>query len=287
MPNNMFSHPLGAHFSIAGGLENALYTAESLRCNAVQIFTKNARSWKETLLADEQVQKFKDVRAKTGISFVFSHCTYLINIASNDKEKLLKSRNSLSAEMQRSAILELDGVVLHPGAHLGSGIKKGLQTALESIEFVFSQQSLSFPKLLIETTAGSGTCLGSRFEEIATLVSAFPRHLGVCLDTSHIFAAGYDIRNADSLQNTIEQFDNIIGLKYLKVIHANDSKPDLGSKKDRHEHIGSGKIGKAGFKAIMTHPALRKIPKILETPKGDDPLVMDQKNLDFLRQLDN
>jgi len=277
--------PIGAHFSIAGGLENALHQAGGLNCDTAQIFTKNARSWKEPELTPDQITTFKNVRLEKGISRIFSHCTYLINIASDDPGKLEKSRQSLESEMIRAGRLGLDGVVLHPGAHLSQGIEKGLEIAAQSLNRVLTRDNGDFPRLLIETTAGTGTCLGSRLEEIEALMSqtdAAAKPLGVCLDTSHIFAAGYDIRTQDALEHTLEDFDALIGLHRLGLIHVNDSKSDFGSRKDRHEHIGKGKIGPSGFRALMTHPALIAIPKILETPKELNGNEMDKLNLDCL-----
>ncbi len=279
--------PLGAHFSVAGGLENALYTAAELNCTAAQIFTKNARSWKEPDLSQTRIQTFLTVREETCIPWVFSHCTYLINIASNNREKLQKSRVSLAAELHRSGLLGLDGVVLHPGAHLGEGLEQGLETARKSINWVLDRDEGSFPNLLIETTAGTGTCLGSRFEEIGELINSLdkPEVVGVCMDTSHVFAAGYDIRTRQALENTLLAFNKYIGLSRLCLIHLNDSKPELGSRKDRHEHIGKGHIGDAGFSAIMQDERLAPIPKVLETPKDDNGTPMDPTNLNRLIEL--
>ncbi len=284
---NILDQILGAHFSISGGLENALYAAGRLNCKAAQIFTKNGRSWKETQPTPDQIHIFKMVRKNFKISHIYSHCSYLINIASNDPEKSKKSRQALGYELARSGDLGIDGVVLHPGAHLGQGRKKGMATAVQSLNHVLARDTGRFPRLLIETTAGTGSCLGSRFEEIGALISKtrkVSRPLGVCLDTSHIFAAGYDIRTIQALDHTLERFDTLIGLSRLCLIHVNDSIPDFGSKKDRHEHIGRGRIGAGGFRAIMTHPKLVSIPKILETPKTLDGREMDRVNLDCLRR---
>ncbi|WDP93096.1 MAG: deoxyribonuclease IV [Desulfobacter sp.] len=278
---------LGAHFSVAGGLENAVYEARRLDCTVAQIFTKNARTWKEPELSEDQVNRFKAACRETGVTHVFSHCTYLINIASNDPEKLEKSRCSLTAEMARSARLGLDGVVLHPGAHLGRGMGKGLGTAIDSLVQVLAEVKGPSPRLLIETTAGTGTTIGSRFQELRELISgtgADRKTMGICLDTSHIFAAGYDIRTAQSLDHTLAEFDAVVGLDRLFLIHANDSIPDLGSCRDRHTHIGMGKIGLKGFAALMTHPALADIPKLIETPKEKDGRPMDRVNLSTLRK---
>lgn len=278
---------LGAHFSVAGGLENALYTASELNCEAAQIFTKNARSWKEPQLTTEQVERFLNARQETGLAFVASHCTYLINIATADREKRQKSLASLHAEMERSGRLGLDAVVLHPGAHLGQGIEAGMETAHRTLEQVLARDNGSFPTLLLETTAGTGTSLGSSFEQIGQLVQRLDHHpkVAVCLDTSHVFAAGYDIRTRDTLSRTLDDFHRHIGLSRLHLIHLNDSRPELGSRKDRHEHIGKGKIGLEGFRAVMSAPGLARVPKILETPKDLDGRQMDPVNLDCLRGL--
>lgn len=282
-----FSQPLGAHFSVAGGLENALYTARELGCDAAQIFTKNARSWKEPELTDAQVHAFKTAREETGVHRVFSHCTYLINIASGDSEKREKSVNALAAEMKRSGKLGLEGVVLHPGAHLGQGVDRGLETARQTLDTVLSRDDGQFPKLLIETTAGTGTSLGSRFEEIGGLIRSLghTQSVGVCMDTSHVFAAGYDLRSKDALEKLLQAFDTHIGLDKLCLLHLNDSVPELGSRKDRHAHIGKGRIGDAGFKAIIRDSRLATIPKILETPKDNDGIPMDPVNLERLRAM--
>ncbi|HCY87492.1 MAG TPA: deoxyribonuclease IV [Desulfobacteraceae bacterium] len=281
------THFFGAHFSVAGGLENALYRAQELNCDAAQIFTKNARTWKDPELTREQVTRFDNARKKTGITRIFSHCTYLINIASTEPEKLKKSVSVLRAEMARSGTLGLKGVVLHPGAHLGRGTEAGLETARSSLNAVLSLDDGWFPELLIETTAGAGTCLGSRFEEIGQLIRSLdrPEAVGVCLDTSHVFAAGYDLRTTAALNGTLDAFHRHIGMQRLKLIHANDSIPSLGSRKDRHTHIGAGLIGRSGFGALMTDNRLKFLPVILETPKEADGADMDEINLNSLREL--
>lgn len=278
------SHHLGAHFSVAGGLENAIYTAKDLDCTAVQIFTKNARAWADPSLSDMQVRQFRRARRDAGIHFAAAHCTYLINIATPDPVKREKAVASLRAEMDRSAALGLDAVVLHPGAHLGQGVEKGLDTAARSLNAVLMAPDM--PRLLLETTAGSGTTLGSRFEELAWLLDALDpqARAGVCMDTSHIFAAGYDLRSPAALDHTLDEFHRHIGLSRLFLIHVNDSIPDLGSFKDRHAHVGEGAIGPDGFAALMQSRRIAAIPKILETPKEKDGMPMDPVNLNRLRQ---
>jgi deoxyribonuclease-4 len=280
------NHPvLGAHFSVAGGLEKALTTAWELKCRAAQIFTKNARSWKEPDLSVDQVARFQAMRKKTGMVFVASHCSYLINVASPDTDKRTQSMASLVGEMKRSGRLGLDAVVLHPGAHLGHGIEAGLIVAGQTLKDALSRDEGDFPQLLLETTAGTGTSLGSSFEELGALLSALPPRVGICLDTCHIFAAGYDLRTPEALDQVMDEFQRHMDISRLALVHLNDARPKLGSRKDRHTHIGMGEIGTQGFRAVMQHPLLAKIPKIIETPKELDKKPMDPVNLKRLRQL--
>ncbi len=278
------SELLGAHFSIAGGLENAILTAEKFGCNVVQLFTKNARTWKEKMLGKAAIQAFIQERKHAGIKYVLSHASYLINIASNDKEKLKQSIHALECEMIRCSELEIDYLVLHPGAYLTAGEQKGVEQAAQSLKILFSSLPKTRTRLLIETTSGQGTCLGHRFEQIADILNKVDAHhrTGVCLDTCHIFAAGYDIRTTTPYNQVINNFHRIIGLDRLLAIHVNDSKTPLGSKKDRHEHIGAGCIGLKGFELIMNDKRLKQIPKILETAKEQNGLQMDPINLNTL-----
>lgn len=284
---------LGAHFSTAGSLTRAVKEAEDLGCNVIQLFTKNARTWQEKALCPDDIRAFKTARKEAGIAFAFSHCTYLINVAADTPDKLSKSATALASELLRSASLGLDGVILHPGSHLGAGVEAGIEKAAKTLNQVFDQIRDGIldlvdapPRLLIETTAGQGTGLGHRFEQIADLLSRIENAgpAGVCLDTSHIFAAGYDLREPDAVDNTLAAFNDTIDLNRLFAIHLNDSRSDLGSRVDRHQHIGKGHIGQTGFRSIMTDPRLANIPKILETPKESDGIPMDPVNLDLLRR---
>ncbi|WP_022668902.1 deoxyribonuclease IV [Desulfospira joergensenii] len=278
---------VGAHFSTAKGIENSIYEAQGLGCRVLQVFTRNARTWKEKTPSDKEIKLFRRARQEAKIQWVLSHATYLINIASNDREKLEKSRTALEAEMNRSALLGIDHVVLHPGAHLGRGEEAGLETAAESLTRILENRKSTGPRLLLETTAGQGTCLGATFEQIAWLLDRVgrPDLSGVCLDSSHMFAAGYDLRTPLAWKKTRDQLDEIIGLGRIYAIHLNDSKTPLGSRKDRHDHIGKGHIGKTGFEMIMRDPGLIDLPKILETPKFNGDISMDPKNLAFLRNM--
>ena len=283
------SHPsspclLGAHFSIAGGLHRAMETARSLGCPVAQIFTKNASTWKERALSAIEIARFTEARTAAGVTSVASHTSYLINPAGPDASKRKRSCRALREELLRSADLDLSTVVLHPGSHMGSGEDAGIHRAADSLNSVLADTPATTPRLLLETTAGQGSCLGRRFEELAEILSRIddPARVGVCLDTCHIFAAGYDLRTRTAFEYTLEAFDRIIGIEHLYLIHFNDAKNPLGSRVDRHAHIGEGAIGLAAFGFFMNDPRLRRIPKILETPKDQDG---DRKNLDRLRRL--
>lgn len=281
----MFSPVLGAHFSIAGGLQKALYTARDYRCTAVQIFTKNASTWKERALTDRDMEAFDQARRETGINAIVSHTAYLINLGSPEKKKFDRSCSALIHEMARAAQLGIPMVVHHPGAHMETGETVGVKRIAEGINRVLCESKRNGPRLLLETCAGQGTTLGHTFEQLAAIVEETeqPERLGFCLDTCHIFAAGYDIRTEESYRKTMAAFDAVLGLDLLKVIHLNDALRDLGSKVDRHAHIGKGKIGLSGFSLIMNDERLAHIPKILETPKKKGPIDWDRRNLDCLR----
>jgi deoxyribonuclease-4 len=274
---------LGAHFSIAGGLHRAMAEAFALECTAAQIFTKNANTWKERILGPGEIQQFAAARAAAGLGPVASHTSYLINLANPDAKARERSCKALHQEMLRSAALELTAVVLHPGAHMGEGVRSGLRRVAAGIDAVLTDTPPG-PILLLETTAGQGSSLGSRFEELAAIMAmtAFPERLGVCIDSCHVFAAGYDLRSTAAFDATLAEFDRTIGLERLLLIHLNDSKKPLGSHIDRHEHIGGGNIGLEAFGCFMNDPRLANIPKILETPKENDG---DRNNLEKLKAL--
>ena len=279
---------LGAHFSTAGGLENAIYSAHKYKCSTLQLFTKNARSWKEKELTITEIDNFNKAKKETNISKIISHASYLINIASNDKEKFEKSKNALEKELLRSSKLGIESVVLHPGSHLNQGEKQGINLVIETINSIFSQTDKISARLVLETTAGQGTNLGCKFEQLAQMIEKTKNiaKIGICIDTCHIFAAGYDIASYNACLKTIEIFDSIIGIEHLFVLHLNDSLHELGSKKDRHDHIGNGFIGNAAFALIMNDSRFQKIPKIIETPKSDkndDTKDMDKINLARLK----
>ncbi len=288
MPESDTSRPLlGAHLSIAGGRHQALFRARDYDCTALQIFTKNARTWKETALTPEDVAAFDAAREETGIRHIAAHAIYLINIATPDPEKFNRSYDSLKAEMIRAAALDLPYVVLHPGSHQDTDEADGKARVAGTIRRLLGEIPDARTRLLLETTAGQGAGLGHSFEQLADLLSAIdrPDRLGICLDTSHIFAAGYDIRTAEAYRQTMADFDAVIGLERLYLLHLNDSKSDFGSRVDRHDHIGKGKIGLDGFACIMTDPRLARIPKIIETPKTKGKEDWDRINLQTLFSL--
>ncbi len=275
---------LGAHVSISGGVYNAPKRGRDLGCDVIQIFSKNQMQWKAKPFTEEDTIKFKKNIEKYNIKDVVIHTSYLINIGSPDKEKLEKSQDALLDEFVRAKQLGVPYVVLHPGSHMGKGEEVGLDIIVDSINYLFDASEGNDVMLLLETTAGQGSNLGYKFEHLAYLIDKTKNkeRIGVCLDTCHIFAAGYDIRTKDAYENTMSQFDEIIGFSNLKAIHLNDSKNDLGSRKDRHEHIGKGYIGLDGFRFIVNDKRLEGIPMILETPGGDK---YYKENLELLRSL--
>jgi deoxyribonuclease-4 len=278
---------LGAHFSIAKGLHHALYEAKAYGCTALQIFTKNAITWKERTLAQDEIRRFDQARKETDVIEIVSHTSYLINLATSERKKHVLSCNALVNELIRSSMLDIPFIVLHPGAHMGKGEKKGIEKIADSINDIFAQSHGIKTRLLFETTAGQGSGMGHSFEQLASIMDKIENQnrCGICLDTSHIFAAGYDIRTEASYRKTINAFDAIIGIENLFVIHLNDSKKELGSRVDRHEHIGEGYIGIPMFKLLMNDRRFKDLPKIIETPKHKDGRDADKMNLNRLRTL--
>ncbi len=287
MPPDKFPCLLGAHFSIAKGLYNALIEAGSYGCTSCQIFTKSSGTWKEKILSDNDIQLFDKARKITGITAIASHASYLINLASPDDKKHGLSVKALQQELIRSSTLNIPFVVLHPGSHMEMGEKKGIRKISESIKYIFNNTKDLKIRLLLETTAGQGSGLGYTFEHLSSIIKKIDNktHIGICLDTSHIFAAGYDIRTPSAYKDTMDSFESTIGIENLFFIHLNDSKKKLGTKVDRHEHIGEGMIGLKAFEMIMNDPRLKDIPKIIETPKLKGKKDFDKINLKKLVSL--
>jgi deoxyribonuclease-4 len=265
-------HILGAHMSTSGGHDRAIAAALTYEMSACQIFTKVPSQWKAKPIAPEAAELFQQRYAESGLQGLVAHDSYLINVASPDDTLWEKSRLALQDELERCDQLGVPYLVSHPGGHVGSGVEAGIARVAEAINRLFDDQPGGRSIILLETTAGQGTTLGSTFEEIASIIDLIEnkQRVAVCLDTCHIFAAGYDIRDEASYQATIQAFDEIIGLDRLKVVHLNDSKKGLGGKIDRHAAIGDGEIGLAGFSFVLNDPRLADVPGIMETPKGDD-----------------
>ncbi|MCK4487935.1 MAG: deoxyribonuclease IV [Desulfobacterales bacterium] len=278
---------LGAHFSIAGGLHKAVFSASEYGCTALQIFTKNASTWKERRLSAHDVKQFDVARIQTGIRWICSHAAYLINLASPDRSKYERSIKALEHELVRSSQLSIPYVIMHPGSHMGEGEDKGLRRISEGINKVFDHVPEATCQLVLETTAGQGSNLGYTFEQLAAISDMVKpkERVGFCLDTCHVFAAGYDLRTKTAYQETMQAFERVIGLDRLRVIHLNDTKKGLGSRIDRHEHIGKGAIGIDAFSFILNDPQLKALPKIIETPKKKGPIDHDRMNLNRLRSL--
>jgi deoxyribonuclease-4 len=277
---------LGAHMSIRGGVSMAIERARSIRCTAMQMFVKNNMQWFARPLRSEEIRAFLDHVQRGELSSIFGHANYLINLAATNPQFHANSIRALSEELTRADQLELPFLVLHPGAHLGAGEEAGLEKIIASIDEVFRKIPHVKTKIALETTAGQGSCIGHRFEHLAFIIANVrePKRVCVCLDTAHLFAAGYDVSSEHSTRKTLREFDGVIGLDRLVAIHLNDSKTARGSRVDRHEHIGKGRIGLDAFRFIMRDRRFRKIPKVLETPKGTD-LREDVMNLKTLHGL--
>ncbi|MCL4284222.1 MAG: deoxyribonuclease IV [Fimbriimonadaceae bacterium] len=274
---------IGAHMPTSGGLHLALQRGREIGCTAVQVFTSSPQQWKAKPMADEAVERFQQAQAATGIDCVVSHDSYLVNLCATNDEIRAKSIEGLKAEVERCARLGIRWVVSHMGSHLGAGEEAGLQAVAEGARRVFEETSDSVT-LLMETTAGQGSALNYRFEHLATLLESLQGHprLGVCLDTCHLFAAGYDLRDRESYEATFSELGRWVGLDRVKAVHANDSKKGLGSRVDRHAHIGEGEIGMEAFRLLVNDPRWIEVPILLETPDAE---TMHKVNLERLKSL--
>lgn len=273
--------------SIAGGVSRALERGAKIKCAAVQLFVKNNVQWGSPPLSEKEVIKFKQtLRASPIVRVAFAHACYLINLASPEEEIYLRSRECLLEEYTRCVRLGLPYIVLHPGSHRGAGVEFGINRIAGALDWILSQQPGARTKILLETTAGQGSSIGSTFKELAEIMqrSKYKNRLGICLDTCHIFSAGYDIRTIDTYRRTMRELDNFIGLRNLYVVHLNDSKGAIGSRLDRHTHIGKGHLGITSFRLILNDQRLDHLPMVIETPK-EDGSKMDVKNLSLLRRL--
>jgi deoxyribonuclease IV len=301
---------LGAHMSIAGGFHKAVDRAATVGCNCVQIFTaapqqwqvqatkttfqsgglltKNNNQWRAKEIAADDAARFQAALAEGRVSQPLSHSSYLINLASGNEELWEKSVTGMMLELTRAEQLGIEYVVLHPGAHTGIEEEAGIQNVIRAIDAIHARLPEVTSKILLETTAGQGTCLGHRFEQLAAMLQGVkaPERLGVCIDTCHIFAAGYPLIERTDYLATFRQFEKVIGLPFLRAFHLNDSKKPLGSRVDRHEHIGEGALGLQPFQHLLNDDRFRQIPMYLETPKGTrNEEDLDAINLRTLRSL--
>jgi len=282
---------LGCHLSIGKGFTDAIEAAENLGINALQIFSHNASSWKMKTITKEAASSFQTRFKNSSVEVVVIHTMYLLNPASPDEVLFERSVAALEQEVKRAGILGIDRIVTHLGAQKGSGIEAGIARIVAALDRVIASETFSSYKgveILLENTAGTGTTMGASFSELGAIISALSdaSRVGICLDTCHAFAAGYELRTFEGLAETLEALDLEVGLGRLKVIHLNDSKYPLGSRHDRHAHIGYGEIGMEGFSLIVNHKALHDLPFILETPKQfDGQADADRINLDLVRSL--
>jgi deoxyribonuclease IV len=276
----------GAHLSVAGGLENAIHSAVELGCDTVQLFTKNASQWVGKALTDEHVRVFKAATKQAKLKYLTAHDSYLINLAAPGDELFIKSVDAFVDEIERAEKLGLTYLVTHPGAHVGSGDADAILRVISGLDQAMKRTEGFNVKVLLENTAGQGTTLGWKFEHLAKMLEGVqaPERFGVCFDTCHAFAAGYDLTTNEQFQDIFSHFDEVIGLKQLKLFHLNDSVKGLGCRVDRHAGLGLGKIGLEAFRWIVTDPRFQKLPMILETPKeNDDGEAMDPVNLAILK----
>src|SRR5438874_12445035 len=278
----------GAHWSIAGGYHRALVTAQTHDCEAVQLFTKNSNQWRARELSEADVSVFQDQLRQTPMRALLAHDSYLINMASPDETLYRRSVEAFVIEMQRAERLGLTYLVTHPGAHVGSGEDAGLKRFAKALNEVHKRCAQYRVRILLETTAGQGSCLGHRFEHLARILTlvAEPERLGICLDTCHVFAAGYALAPKRAYRTTMDEFDRLIGLQRLCAFHLNDSLKPRGSRVDRHAHIGQGCLGLEPFRLLVNDPRFQDRPMILETPKNETAAgSMDAANLHTLRGL--
>ncbi|TMQ27435.1 MAG: deoxyribonuclease IV [Candidatus Rokuibacteriota bacterium] len=277
---------LGAHMSIAGGLPLALERGQALGCHAVQIFLKNQRQWAARPLGDDEARAFRAARRASGIAAVFAHASYLINLATPEPTAWRQAVDAFTDELERGEALGLGCVVIHPGSHLGAGVEWGLGRVADAVREALRRTRGYRVRIALENTAGAGGGLGRTLGELGALLDRAerPRRLGVCLDTCHLFAAGYDVRTAIGYEAAIAECAQAVGLERVLAFHLNDAKAPLGSGLDRHEHIGRGELGLAPFRSLLNDRRLAAVPKVLETPKEPEP-VADRRNLATLRRL--
>lgn len=278
---------LGAHTSAAGGCDKAVWLAKRSTCDCVQVFTKNNARWDAKPLTPEDVARFRAALEETGVAYPIAHASYLINMAAQDPLVRKKSIDAMQIELDRAEQLGLIGVVVHPGAHGEQSEEEGIALMAEAIDILHRAAPKRKAKLILETTAGQGTCLGHRFEQLKGMIDQAKTgdRVAICVDTCHLFAAGYPLADRKDYLATFRKFDELLGLDRIVAFHLNDSKKGLGSRVDRHEHIGKGLIGIEAFVHLMRDKRFREIPMYLEVPKIGDGIESDKANLELLRSL--
>jgi deoxyribonuclease-4 len=277
---------LGAHMSIAGGLYRALERGREVGCSVVQIFLKNQLQWAAKPYTQEDIRQFSAVRKATGIRTVFAHSSYLINLAAQAPAEWTRAVNAFHDELERAEALALPFVIIHPGSHKGLGLEPGIRRVVGALDEVTSRTRGYRVRVLLENTAGGGATIGRSFEELAALLKGArqPERLGVCLDTCHLFAAGYDLRTREGYEDVMKSCAKIVGLRHVRAFHLNDARAPLGSGLDRHEKIGRGRLGREAFRWLMTDRRFARVPMALETPKDPEPKA-DRDALALLRKL--
>lgn len=270
--------------SIAGGVDRAIARGLSIGCAAIQLFTKSNNQWAVRPLPEDEVQRFRSERARLGSFPVVAHDSYLINLCSPDDLLYEKSVDACLLELERCARLGIETLVVHPGGHMGQGEEFAIRRLAGAIDRIHERVPPAGASIALETMAGQGTVIGHRFEQIARTIALTrdPDRVGVCLDTCHVFAAGYDLRTPPAYEETLRRFAGEIGFARLRAVHVNDSKRDLGSRVDRHEHIGKGFLGLEAFRLLMNDARFQDVPLLLETPKDEKTLREDVDNLDRL-----
>ncbi len=277
---------LGAHMSIAGGVDQAVLRGVQVGCEAIQIFTKSPNRWAPRPLADDEVARFRQAQAETGIEPIFAHDSYLVNVASPDPALWEKSLADLLEEMEHCEALGLPWLVMHPGAHMGAGEEEGMRRIAHALDIIHERTPGYRTRILLETTAGAGTIVGERFANLRSLLGQVkvPERLGVCFDTCHVFAAGYELRTREGYEATMQELDEVVGLARVEAFHLNDSAGDRGTHLDRHEHIGQGHLGLDAFRWLLNDPRFADRPMVLETDKSAD-MHEDVEDLARLRSL--
>lgn len=274
----------GFHISIAGGLSKVIERANLRKCETLQLFSRNPRGWRFERLSEDEVESFRKGIQSAALFPIFLHLPYLPNIASRDSKFYNPSIESIVTDLKRAETLGAQYLIIHIGHRMKSTVEEAIEAVIHGIEKAFQNVQNSVI-LLLENTAGQGTEVGYHFEQIKKIIDGIEEkeRIGVCLDTAHAFEAGYDLSNKDGLEKVLESFEELVGLKRLHLLHLNDSKTPLGSRKDRHWHIGEGYIGLEGFRRIINHPLLNHLPGIMETPRMDT--VEDLKNMEVIRSL--